>query len=153
MSVDTDTITVDWSADRYESLGQSMNSSWPSSSGHPVVGAVYANSAVTTTSIDTGLYTGGYTFSNTIDSSFTNVKAGTLTLQGREADIEINGVSLMTVLQGIQERLNILQPNRTLEAEWHQLQELGEQYRALEAELLEKQRMWSQLSARCSKPD
>jgi len=149
MSLDTDTITVDLSADRYQSLGQSMNSSWPTGSGHPAVGVVYANSAVTT-----GLsVTGNYTFSNTVDPSFSSVKAGTLTLQGREADIEINGVSLMTVLQGIQERLNILQPNRTLEAEWHQLQELGEQYRALEAELLEKQRMWSQLSARCPKPD
>jgi hypothetical protein len=143
MSLDTDTITVDLSADRYESLGQSMNSSWPSSSGHPAVGAVYANSAVTTTAA----ITGGYTFSNTVDPSFSNVKAGTLTLQGREADIEINGVSLMTVLQGIQERLNILQPNRTLEAEWQELRALGEQYRALEAELLEKQRMWSQLTA------
>jgi len=149
MSLDTDTITVDLSADRYESLGQSMNSSWPSSSGYPVVGAVYANSSIGTTAA----ITGGYTFSNTVDPSFSNVKAGTLTLQGREADIEINGVSLMTVLQGIQERLNILQPNRTLEAEWHQLQELGDQYRKLEAELLEKQHMWSQLSARRPKPD
>jgi len=156
MSLDTDTITVDLSADRYQSLGQSMNSSWPTGSGHPAVGAVYANSAVTTGLSVTGNYTlgtGGYTFSNTVDPSFSNVKAGTLTLQGQEADIEINGVSLMTVLQGIQERLNILEPNRTLEAEWHQLQELGEQYRALEAELLEKQRMWSQLSARPPKPD
>jgi hypothetical protein len=113
---------------------------------HSAVGAVYANSSI---GINNAGYaaTGGYTFSNTVDPSFSNVKAGTLTLQGREADIEINGVSLMTVLQGIQERLNILQPNRTLEAEWHQLQELGDQYRKLEAELLEKQRMWSRLTA------
>jgi hypothetical protein len=125
------------------------------------VEAVYANSSIginnTGYGVATGLsVTGNYnlgTFSNMVDPAFSNVKAGTLTLQGKEADIEINGVSLMTVLQGIQERLNILQPNRTLEAEWHQLQELGEQYRALEAELLEKQRMWSQLSARRPKPD
>jgi hypothetical protein len=113
---------------------------------HSAVGAVYANNVSYTGN-------GGYTFSNTVDPNFGTVNAGTLTLQGREADIEINGVSLMTVLQGIQERLNILEPNRTLEAEWHQLQELGDQYRALEAELLEKQRMWSQLSARRPKPD
>jgi hypothetical protein len=116
------------------------------------VGAVYANSAVSTGLSVTGNYTLG-TGSYTVDPTFSSVKAGTLTLRGREADIEINGVSLMTVLQGIQERLNILQPNRTLEAEWHQLQELGDQYRALETELLEKQRMWSQLSARCPTPD
>jgi hypothetical protein len=116
------------------------------------VGAVYANSSI---GINNTVYaaTGGFTFSNMVDPAFGTVKAGTLTLRGQEADIEINGVSLMTVLQGIQERLNILQPNRTLEAEWHQLQELGEQYRKLEAELLEKQHMWSQLSARRPKPD
>ena len=134
--------TIPSDSGRYESYGQSLSTSWPTISGHPAVAAVYANSSI-----------GGYPFSNTVDPSFSTVKAGTLTLQGREADIEINGVSLMTVLQGIQERLNILQPNRTLEAEWHQLQELGEQYRALEAELLEKQRMWSQLSARPESPD
>jgi len=132
--------TIPSDSGRYELYGQSFSASWPTRSGHPAVGAVYANSSI-------GINNAGYTFSNTVDPSFSNVKAGTLTLQGREADIEINGVSLMTVLQGIQERLNILQPNRTLEAEWHQLQELGEQYRALEAELLEKQRMWSQLTA------
>jgi hypothetical protein len=113
---------------------------------HSAVGAVYANSSI-------GGYTFSNTFSNTVDPSFGTVKAGTLTLQGQEADIEINGVSLMTVLQGIQERLNILSPNPTLEAEWQELRALGEQYRKLEAELLEKQRMWSQLSARRPKPD
>jgi hypothetical protein len=110
---------------------------------HSAVGAVYANSSIGIN--NTG--NGGYTFSNAVDPAFGNVKAGTLILQGREADIEINGVSLMTVLQGIQERLNILQPNCTLEAEWHQLRELGDQYRKLEVELLEKQCMWSQLTA------
>jgi len=138
--------TIPSVSDYYESLGQSLSPSWPQGSVHSAVGAVYANSSI---GINNAGYaaTGGYTFSNTVDPSFSNVKAGTLTLQGREADIEINGVSLMTVLQGIQERLNILQPNRTLEAEWHQLRELGDQYRKLEAELLEKQRMWSRLTA------
>jgi hypothetical protein len=148
---DNDTTAVD----RYESLGQSLSPSWPQSSVHSAVGAAWADSSIYANSaVSTGLsVTGGYTFSNMVDPAFGTVKAGTLTLQGKEADIEINGVSLMTVLQGIQERLNILEPNRTLEAEWHQLQELGDQYRALEAELLEKQRMWSQLSARPPKPD
>jgi len=138
--------TIPSVSDRYESLGQSLSPSWPQGSVHSAVGAVYANSSI-------GGYTFSNTFSNTVDPAFGAVKAGTLTLQGQKADIEINGVSLMTVLQGIQERLNILQPNRTLEAEWHQLQELGDQYRKLETELLEKQRMWSQLSARRPKPD
>jgi hypothetical protein len=68
--------------------------------------------------------------------------SGCLELKGDRADLLINGVSLMDALKGIQDRLNILRPNTALEAEWDQLQELGQQYRKLEAELLEKQRAW-----------
>ena len=67
---------------------------------------------------------------------------GTLALRGNQADLVINGVSLTDTLKGIQDRLNMLQPNQALEAEWDQLRELGRQYRQLEAELVEKQRAW-----------
>ena len=70
---------------------------------------------------------------------------GQIELRGDKADVVINGVSLKETLEGIQARLNILRPNPELEAEWDELQALGEQYRKLEAELLEKQRMWSTL--------
>lgn len=69
--------------------------------------------------------------------------SGKLTLPGPDADIEINGVSLKHTLLGIQQRLALLQPNPELEAEWHQLRALGEQYRVLEAELLKKQHTWN----------
>jgi hypothetical protein len=36
----------------------------------------------------------------------------------------------------------MLQPNTALEAEWDQLRELGEQYRNLEKQLIQKQRAW-----------
>ena len=65
-----------------------------------------------------------------------------LILTGEGADIEINGESLVATLQGIQDRLNILQPNTKLEQEWDQLRALGEQYRQLEKELEEKSRVW-----------
>jgi hypothetical protein len=86
------------------------------------------------------------------NSSISNATADTLInaggqieLRGDKADVVINGVSLKETLEGIQDRLNILRPNTELEAEWNELQELGEQYRRLEAQLLEKQRMWSTL--------
>jgi hypothetical protein len=63
-------------------------------------------------------------------------------LRGDQADIVINGVSLNTTLQTIQDRLNMLRPNRELEADWDQLRELGEQYRKLEKQLNEKQQAW-----------
>jgi hypothetical protein len=68
---------------------------------------------------------------------------GQIELRGDKADVVINGVSLSATLKGIQDRLNMLQPNAALEAEWDELQELGKQYRKLEAELLEKQRAWN----------
>ena len=82
--------------------------------------------------------------SNTI-ANITSQPSGQLELRGDKADVVINGVSLKETLEGIQDRLNILRPNAALEAEWDQLQELGEQYRKLESELLEKQRMWGTL--------
>jgi hypothetical protein len=115
-----------------------LSGTWPANSGTlPLTGLSVASSSL-------------YAFSNSSGVAPGNVSAGVLALTGANADISINGVSLMTVLQGIQERLNMLTPNRTLEAEWDQLRELGDQYRKLESQLLEKQRMWSQLSARRS---
>ena len=66
-------------------------------------------------------------------------------LKGDQADIVINGVSLNATLQTIQDRLNMLQPNLEVEREWDQLRDLGEQYRKLEKQLMEKQRAWDLL--------
>lgn len=68
--------------------------------------------------------------------------SGHIDLKGENADITINGRSLNKTIQALEERLNMLRPNDHLEAEWDQLRELGEQYRKLEADLLEKQRAW-----------
>lgn len=70
---------------------------------------------------------------------------GQLNLIGEDADISIDGMSLKTAITEIQQRLNILQPNTKLESEWNQLRELGEQYRKLEAEIIEKQKIWNSL--------
>ena len=68
--------------------------------------------------------------------------SGHIDLKGDNADITINGRSLNKTIQALEERLNMLRPNEHLEAEWDQLRELGEAYRKLEADLLEKQRAW-----------
>jgi len=106
----------------------------------------------------TGLnYPGPYTISvspNTVPTwssmPFSNGSTGTssrIELHGPEADIRINGVSLADTLKVIQDRLNILQPNPELEAEWDQLRELGEQYRALEKKVKEQGDMWTKLKS------
>jgi hypothetical protein len=77
-------------------------------------------------------------------------QSGTIELRGEEADIIVNGVSLMDKLDAIAERLNILDVNKELEAEWDQLRELGERYRELEQELKAKSEMWKTLKTKTS---
>lgn len=71
--------------------------------------------------------------------------SGTITLKGEHADIDINGVSLMETLRGIQDRLNILTPDPDMEKEWSELRALREQYEAKLAECREKSRAWQAL--------
>jgi hypothetical protein len=68
-----------------------------------------------------------------------------LTVQGDanfESDIKIKGVSLSQTLEKIEERLAILKPNAELESRWEELKELGNRYRELESQLIEKEKMW-----------
>ncbi len=74
-------------------------------------------------------------------------QSGKMSLQGANADIEINGKSLKSWMEKVEERLNILTPNIELEAEWDELKELGERYRALEQRCKEKAETWKKLKA------
>ena len=92
-----------------------------------------------TGSLTTNIAAGGnWSTANTLNVP----TSGRMELRGNQADIVINGVSLNDTLKSIQDRLNMLRPNCELEAEWDQLRELGEQYRKLEKQLMEKQRAW-----------
>jgi hypothetical protein len=57
-------------------------------------------------------------------------------------DIKIGDKKLSEVLTRLEERLNILHHNEALEDKWEELRTLGNQYRELEKELLEKEKMW-----------
>lgn len=74
-------------------------------------------------------------------------QSGSLVLKGQNADININGKSLKSWMEKVEERLNILTPNTELEAEWDELKELGEQYRKLEQHCKEKAETWKKLKA------
>jgi hypothetical protein len=73
--------------------------------------------------------------------------SGKLSLQGTNADIEINGQSLTQMLRRIEERINILTVNTELESDWDELRELGNQYRALEQRIKNKMETWNKLRA------
>ena len=68
-------------------------------------------------------------------------------LDGADADIEINGVSLWRTMQEISNRLNIMHTNPELETQWSELRELGEQYRKLEQHILDKQATFDRVRA------
>ena len=128
--------------------------------------AELAPATVDTITLNLGNYSntvisGGYSYPNTISapggpytfSAGTGITSPWATastkikLDGKDADIEINGKSLIDAIQKIEERLNILHPNDELEAEWAELRELGDQYRRLEKHIQEKQATWDRLKA------
>ena len=63
---------------------------------------------------------------------------GQLHLEGPDADLVINGVKLSDILNGITDRLSILQPKPELLEKYENLREAYEHYRTLEALLHEE---------------
>ena len=62
-----------------------------------------------------------------------------------EGDVKIKGKSLSETLNKIEERLAILHPNEQLESKWEELKKLGDAYRALEKDIIEKEKIWETL--------
>lgn len=126
-----DTITIDLSG---------FTDSGPSGSWDPYYGAIPPN-----VTIASGIYSTATTMPDItiLDST----PSPTITLRGEDADININGVSLMDTIRGIQDRLNILCPDPEMEQEWHELRALREQYDAKLAECREKSKVWKALKS------
>jgi hypothetical protein len=93
----------------------------------------------------------GVPWTNTVtgvgyDPTWNNHASTKIKLDGPEADIEINGESLVDMLRNIEQRLNLLKPNEKLESEWAELRELGDAYRKLEAHIQAKMKTWDAIS-------
>ena len=105
----------------------------------------------TTTSPASPAYTvttNGTTIGNVITTGSTSWNSITATLQVKgdaefEGDLKIQGVSIKESLNNIEKRLAILHPNKKLEEKWERLKALGDMYRELEAEIIEKEEIWS----------
>jgi hypothetical protein len=98
----------------------------------------------------TGGYTNGYTYTSTGTSNpwITYNDHSTLSVSGDAdfaGDVRVKGRSLAEFMEQVEQRLNMLQPNPELEAEWDELRELGERYRELEQRCKEKGEMWNRL--------
>jgi flagellar motility protein MotE (MotC chaperone) len=114
------------------------------------VSGPYSNVTITSAGVDTTPSTGPYTINashaTSISPWVSSTSTGELQLSGENADVVINGKSLGRAIAKIEERLNILVPNPELEAEWKELQALGDQYRALEQKIKDKKKTWEILN-------
>jgi len=82
---------------------------------------------------------------NTVNTS-SSIQGKTLHVDGSAnitGELTVGGVKLSERLDQIEQRLNILRPNEELEEKWENLRALGQAYRELEKEILEKQEMWA----------
>ena len=85
--------------------------------------------------------------STTWSSPLVQTQGDAVELNGSTADVRINGWSLVEAVKRIESRLNLLEVNPKLEADWAELQALGDQYRKLEQHILDKQATWDRLNA------
>ena len=81
-----------------------------------------------------------------ITQSDPSLKGATLSVKGDadfEGEVTLKGKSLTDMFEKIEERLAILHPNPELEDRWDELKELAKRYKELEAEIIEKEKMWA----------
>lgn len=78
--------------------------------------------------------------------NLTTPSSSRISLIGSDADIEINGESVVSMLRDIRDRLNIMQVCEAMEAEWAELRVLREQYEAKLIECRAKSHTWKSLT-------
>lgn len=109
---------------------------------YTVTGAIGTGLGV---NVPNAIYTTGTTTTAPWLSS--NPTSTRINLSGENADIEVNGWSLVEAVKRIEQRLDLFQPNPELEQEWEDLRALGEQYRKLEQHIRDKQATFDRLKA------
>jgi len=111
---------------------------------------VHTSPAVTFTGIDTAsTITNGWG-NLAVSTSWANSNPGSTFKVAVDAEFEgelkIKGVNLTARLDAIEERLGILRLNNDLEGKWEKLKALGDEYRTLEKDILEKEKIWDLLN-------
>lgn len=130
----TDSITISFN-DEDDLTLNSSSLIWPTVQDTTIGGMHYPTISITDGS--------NYNWNSGIISGNSSLKVdGDAEISG---ELKIGGKSLTERLDKIEERLAILHPNNELEQRWEQLKSLGEQYRELEKELLEREYIFEQL--------
>jgi hypothetical protein len=136
-TADEITITVPSYSYSYSDSGSLMNG----------VNGILAQDIMSSTMTNGSTYATGTSWSQ--DYSFSNVISGNVHISGDgitmepQADIKIGDRSLKEFMDSVEQRLGILRPNPELEDKWENLKGLRKAYMDLEAEILEKEKMWN----------
>jgi hypothetical protein len=102
-----------------------------------------SQSTYNTITVDTSSIPGGnIVYNNTTTLPKVQISDIGIDMDG-DTDIVLGDKSLKAFMDKVEERLNIMVPNEKLESEWQELKELGDKYRKLEQELLEKAKTWN----------
>jgi hypothetical protein len=95
---------------------------------------------------------GTNTWATTTVSGQTDLTPNSLQVKGKSefeddvniiGDLKLQGKSLKDSLDAIEKRLAILHPNEELEEKWDNLRGLRQAYMELEAEIIEKEKVWN----------
>jgi hypothetical protein len=108
--------------------------------GSTVIGGMTTGSVIASGAAASG-YSANYQFSSTGHTVGSTLNNSGLDLRNG-ADLKIDGVSLKDFMQQVTLRLNMMVPNPEIEKQWDELRTLGEAYRAVEKECLEKAKVW-----------
>ena len=149
--LDLDSITVDTNDDHMHGYEFTISTNDTITlSNNTVINGGYTLPGYGATPNANSTIAGPFTFSAGTNTApwFTQSPTSTkIRLEGEDADIMVNGYSLVDAINNIQDRLNCLQINPELETEWDELRALGDQYRKLEKQILDKQATWDRLKA------
>ena len=133
----------------YPNMNDTITINSPSAGGYTIT---------STDTMSTGLYWATNTSQNqvlTSNGSSTgwatisadpNLQGNTLQVKGDaefDGEVTIKGKNIADMFAKIEERLAILHPNPELEDRWDELKELGKRYKELEAEIIEKEKVWA----------
>jgi len=91
----------------------------------------------------TGNY--GWNYANVTLNPNTYLNGHSLKVAGNadfDGDVTVKGKSVMQTLEKIEQKLAIFKQNPELEEKWDELRELAEKYKALEKDIIEKEKMW-----------
>jgi hypothetical protein len=149
MSYSYDTNSINLSDDAMDTITISSGAMVSSDQIYSISGNAIGDSTLTGSS---GLYWGAGQALTTstgwgnITLSEPALNGATLSVKGDanfEGEVSIKGKNIADMFAKIEERLAILHPNPKLEDKWDELKELSKRYKELEAEIIEKEKMWA----------